>query len=348
MTLPSKNSFCKKVLGGLGISGWGPATTSQDALGALNKGAFLSKACKRFTGFDRLGIAACCAVVWFPMLYLPLCCTRSQVNGYAPGGREIHSALCYLPKVRRCSRWPGSGVRPPGQRCSAARTTNGRAVKVRLRRVTATQSSSKRDKADQLIEKADMSEIGRDEPSLLTAQLCLCGVAILWGTYSPVVRYIYASKGAPSPAALTAIRTVIQAVVLLASNAVVSRQQLNSAALPIRRSKALRKSSSSSLSQSRGGQPRALRSLARTVRKALNSTTDVLWVAGVELGLWNFCGSTFQAVGLQYTTATRGAFLIQVGIGAAQINVATTNEYNCKAIYMHTCSAGCSLPGELP
>lgn len=169
------------------------------------------------------------------------------------------------------------------------------------------------------------SEIGKDEPNILPAQLCLCGVAILWGTYSPVVRYIYACDGPPSPAALTAVRTVIQAAVLLASNLVVSQQQLNSSATPTKRSRPLRKSSSPNLSRTRSGRLRPLRRLAKKCRKALNSTTDELWVVGVELGLWNFCGSTFQAVGLQHTTATRGAFLIQVSTTGLSHQISRSN-----------------------
>ena len=159
-----------------------------------------------------------------------------------------------------------------------------------------------------------LPESGKDDSNMLAAQLCLCGVAVLWGTYSPVVRFIYASDGPPSPATLTAVRTVIQAAVLLASNAFVSRQQLSSAAAPTRRARSLRNSSSPNIKRtsSSSSQPQPIRSLIRKVRSALNSTTDELWVAGIELGLWNFCGSTFQAIGLQYTTATRGAFLIQV------------------------------------
>ena len=162
------------------------------------------------------------------------------------------------------------------------------------------------------------AELGKEGPNVLKAQLCLCGVAVLWGTYSPVVRYIYACDGPPSPAALTAVRTVIQAVVLLASNVLVARQQLNSVAAPTQRARSLRKSDSPNLTRSASARPRPFRTFSTKVRKALNSTTDELWIAGIELGLWNFCGSTFQALGLQFTSATRGAFLIQVRRMSAQ------------------------------
>lgn len=154
---------------------------------------------------------------------------------------------------------------------------------------------------------ADLTSISKQ--SLVSGQLCLCGVAILWGSYSPVVRYIYACPGPPTPAALTAIRTVIQAVALLISDAVV-RQRLGAS---LHKAKARRGSASPRFtSRSYDSYPAPVGGALRWLAGALHSTSSKLWIAGAELGFWNFCGSTFQALGLQYTSATRGAFLIQV------------------------------------
>ena len=145
--------------------------------------------------------------------------------------------------------------------------------------------------------------------TLLTGQLCLCGVAILWGSYSPVVRYIYSGSGPPTPAALTAVRTVIQAAVLLVSDLIIRQHQHDSP----QKAKLRRLSSTFNLSSRQSeGMPPAVQSTLNLLSHALRSTSGRLWVAGAELGFWNFCGSTFQALGLQYTAATRGAFLIQV------------------------------------
>mmetsp|Transcript_18693 Transcript_18693/g.31115 ORF Transcript_18693/g.31115 Transcript_18693/m.31115 type:complete len:425 (-) Transcript_18693:451-1725(-) len=38
------------------------------------------------------------------------------------------------------------------------------------------------------------------------------------------------------------------------------------------------------------------------------------WLAGTELGLYTFAGYAFQAVGLQYTTASRSAFLLYLNV----------------------------------
>ena len=152
---------------------------------------------------------------------------------------------------------------------------------------------------------ADLSSISKD--SLLTGQLCLCGVAILWGSYSPVVRYIYSCPGPPTPAALTAVRTVIQAIVLLISDAASQQQRLTSPS----KVKARRSVPTPAVSKN-DAYPAIFGSTFGWLSSALQSTSSKLWIAGAELGFWNFCGSTFQALGLQYTTATRGAFLIQV------------------------------------
>lgn len=155
----------------------------------------------------------------------------------------------------------------------------------------------------------DMSDLSSfNNRALLSGQLCLCGVAILWGSYSPVVRYIYSCSGPPTPAALTAVRTVIQAFVLLVSDLVLRRQQHGSPS----KAKTQRRSSSPTFSRGQEPLPSSGNNILNTISIGLQSTSSKLWIAGAELGFWNFCGSTFQALGLQYTTATRGAFLIQV------------------------------------
>ena len=168
----------------------------------------------------------------------------------------------------------------------------------------------------------DMSDLSSfNKRALLSGQLCLCGVAILWGSYSPVVRYIYSCSGPPTPAALTAVRTVIQAFVLLVSDLVLRRQQYGSPS----KAKTQRPSSSPTFSRRQEALPSYSNNILNTISNGLQSTSSKLWIAGAELGFWNFCGSTFQALGLQYTTATRGAFLIQVkAVAETTLLVCTT------------------------
>jgi hypothetical protein len=51
----------------------------------------------------------------------------------------------------------------------------------------------------------------------IQGQLALATVALLWGSYSPTLRWLYTLDQPPTPVALTAARTVIQAAVLYAS-----------------------------------------------------------------------------------------------------------------------------------
>ena len=173
-------------------------------------------------------------------------------------------------------------------------------------RITAKKSESESQSALEEPGMADLSSVSKQ--SLVTGQLCLCGVAILWGSYSPVVRYIYSCPGPPTPAALTAVRTVIQAIALFLSDVILRQQQFRSP----QKAKARRGITSPRVSSNYDSDPAVMGSVLSWLSTALQSTSSKLWIAGAELGFWNFCGSTFQALGLQYTSATRGAFLIQV------------------------------------
>jgi hypothetical protein len=46
-------------------------------------------------------------------------------------------------------------------------------------------------------------------------QLSLLGVAFIWGTYTPALRFLYQTPGPPSAAVLTGIRSTIQALTLV-------------------------------------------------------------------------------------------------------------------------------------
>ena len=47
------------------------------------------------------------------------------------------------------------------------------------------------------------------------AQLSLLGVAFIWGTYTPALRFMYQTPGPPSAAVLTGLRSTIQALTLV-------------------------------------------------------------------------------------------------------------------------------------
>ena len=45
----------------------------------------------------------------------------------------------------------------------------------------------------------------------------------------------------------------------------------------------------------------------------LSAPGTTVWMAGIEMGFWNFLATSLQAIGLERTTAVRSAFIIQVG-----------------------------------
>ena len=129
--------------------------------------------------------------------------------------------------------------------------------------------------------------------SLPVARAALLSVPLLWATYNPAMRFIYASDAPPSPAELTAVRMLIALV------------PFSLVLLSVARDEASRQNDGRPSSSD--GRERDVFLLART---------------GAELGLLNAAGTAFQAFGLERTSATRAGFLLStinvlVPLGAA-------------------------------
>ena len=129
--------------------------------------------------------------------------------------------------------------------------------------------------------------------SLPVARATLLSVPLLWATYNPAMRFIYASDAPPSPAELTAVRMLIALV------------PFSLVLLSVARDEASRQNDGRPSSSD--GREREVFLLAR---------------AGAELGLLNAAGTAFQAFGLERTSATRAGFLLStinvlVPLGAA-------------------------------
>ena len=127
------------------------------------------------------------------------------------------------------------------------------------------------------------------------ARATLLLVPLLWATYNPAMRFIYASDASPSPAELTAVRMLIALVPFSLVLLSVAKDEAS-------RSRKDRRGSSSD-----GAKKRDVLLLAR---------------AGAELGFLNAAGTAFQAFGLERTSATRAGFLLStinvlVPLGAA-------------------------------
>ncbi len=204
-------------------------------------------------------------------------------------------------------------------------------------------------------------------------------------------RYLYGLPGPPCPAALTAVRTLIQSSVLLATAVAQgvgpgrSRPQpaprsardkarparcrhapLRAVALSVGTHSFAGAHHSAVLADNGGsfwkknalcrggggagalklgwrrGQDADVPPGARGVlQQVLNFSAPTLLVGGLELGLWNFAASSTQALGLEFTTATRAAFLIQATALLTPLLASLSGERPGRAVW---CAAG---PGTL-
>lgn len=131
-----------------------------------------------------------------------------------------------------------------------------------------------------------------DTVSPESATAGLVGVAALWGTYSPAMRFIFTQEGAPTPAAVTAVRGVVQCG-LLAAGATLANggSDARSGDAPL-------------------APPPPLPVGASPLATLLRAPAATALTAGLEIGFFNFVASILQAQGVVRTTATEAAFVV--------------------------------------
>ena len=169
------------------------------------------------------------------------------------------------------------------------------------------------------------------------------------GSYNPTLKMIYSEEHPLDPATLTAIRTVLSALALLVAVAAKpqqqpqqQQQQQRSANLaapdedadstsPLHRSQDHSQPSGSQApgqinaaattaavttaagKLSTAAKAAATTAMATATRFApLSATFSTVLAAGLELGLYNFAGTSLQAVGVKLLSATRAGFLQQL------------------------------------
>ena len=140
--------------------------------------------------------------------------------------------------------------------------------------------------------------------SLPVARATLLSVPLLWATYNPAMRFIYASDASPSPAELTAVRMLIALVpfsLVLRSVAKDEARRAKDGAL------------------SSDGRKRDVLLLAR---------------GGAELGFLNAAGTAFQAFGLERTSATRAGFLLSTINVLVPLGAAATGQKVTPAVFL--------------
>lgn len=176
----------------------------------------------------------------------------------------------------------------------------------------------------------------------------MCGPYVCaTGSYNPTLKMIYSEEHPLDPATLTAIRTVLSALALLVAVAAKPQQQpeqqqqqqqriANLAApdedadstSPLLRSQDHSQPSGSQETNtaastagvtiaagrlSTAAKAAATTAMATATRFApLSATFSTVLAAGLELGLYNFAGTSLQAVGVKLLSATRAGFLQQL------------------------------------
>jgi len=110
--------------------------------------------------------------------------------------------------------------------------------------------------------------------------IILCIVPLIWGTYSPLIKYLYSNANilAPPPLLFNLLSYIVSFSTLsLASS-----------------------SSSSSLTS------------VKDNYKPFSTISLLEWQSGIQLGMLLFLGATIQIMGIQGTLATRAAILVQL------------------------------------
>ncbi|MCO5559610.1 hypothetical protein L7F22_013211 [Adiantum nelumboides] len=131
-----------------------------------------------------------------------------------------------------------------------------------------------------------------------TARFLLLLVSVFWGTYGPAIRYVYLQPHPPSPSILTLARKAVSVLFFLCF---LPLETSIAEPMPVDEELASQEENYSELD---GGYSDQLPGF-------LTDVLGIEWFAAIELGLWTFLGTACQTDGLENTTATRAAFLLQ-------------------------------------
>ena len=113
--------------------------------------------------------------------------------------------------------------------------------------------------------------------------IILCIVPLIWGTYSPLIKYLYSNANILAPPPL--LFNLLSYIVSFSTLTLVSSS-----------------SKSSSLTSS---------SVKDSI-KPFSNISLLEWQSGIQLGMLLFLGATIQIMGIQGTLATRAAILVQL------------------------------------
>ncbi len=147
------------------------------------------------------------------------------------------------------------------------------------------------------------AEAARGEPSGTASlfqgalpKLALLGSAFLWGSYAPAVRLLYTSDSPPDSSVIMAVRGILQAGVLVAVSLALQQQQQQQQQQQTQQTQQQEEQQEQQLEQQATGSSSGVpaRGAAGLFRQWLSLDSPPLWMAALELGLWNFSATALQ------------------------------------------------------
>ncbi|KAL4853539.1 hypothetical protein ACK3TF_005470 [Chlorella vulgaris] len=146
----------------------------------------------------------------------------------------------------------------------------------------------------------------------LSPKLALLAAAMLWGSYSVSVRLIFSTEQPPDAVVVLALRGLLQAAAMLAFSSTLQQDERSTDATHVHHKDTPQLTTDAQ--QPKQQQPVLQRQGGNLLRQWLTLESPPLWMAALELGLWNFSATSLQTLGLQLTSATRASFLIQATV----------------------------------
>mmetsp|Transcript_14453 Transcript_14453/g.31311 ORF Transcript_14453/g.31311 Transcript_14453/m.31311 type:complete len:518 (-) Transcript_14453:1598-3151(-) len=171
------------------------------------------------------------------------------------------------------------------------------------------------------------------QPSSL-GYAALFGVALLWGSYTPALRYLFLIDEAPSPALLNALQAVLSALFLISSAAAASVAHKDANPHPEVSNPLLAEAVALAAADEQlelegafKGLQRPATAVEHAIAEALNWKSSSLLAAGVELGLWTFLAFGLEVAGVHLISATKAAFLNQATVLITPLLVHLSGEH---------------------
>jgi drug/metabolite transporter (DMT)-like permease len=161
---------------------------------------------------------------------------------------------------------------------------------------------------------------GNSQQPNTSAYLALFGVAMLWGSYAPAIRYIFLSDEPPSAPVMNALQAVLSAMFLAGSSIAAAVTHKDPNAHPEMSNPLAAESAAIAqvVAEVEAGQSEgrrtAVSALEHMCAQALNWKSDNVVVVGFELGLWMCLAFGLEVLGVQLISATKTAFLNQATV----------------------------------